>query len=190
MEVKPIRDPAKISAMRALLRAGTHGPRDELLFVIGINTAFRISDLLSLRVRDVWEAGRPRAEVRLREGKTSKLRACPLNAAIRKLLGEYIPGRLKTEDPEAFLFPSQKGGAISRKRAFHLLRDAGKMVGLDGIGTHSLRKTFGYHAYKKTGGNIALVQKLLNHDHPGDTLRYVGITREEMDEVFISLNLG
>jgi integrase len=180
----------QISAVRALLRAGRrHGHRDELLFVLGINTAFRISDLLSLTIGDVWENGKPKGELRLKERKTAKPRACPLNNAVTTLVERYI-SELQPQNLGDPLFPSQKGGRLSRKRAFWILRDAGLKVGLKDIGTHSLRKTFGYHAYKKTGGNIALVQRLLNHDNPGDTLRYVGITKDEMDEVFISLNLG
>jgi integrase len=63
-------------------------------------------------------------------------------------------------------------------------------VGLENIGTHSLRKTFGYHVYQKTGGNLGLVQKLLNHSSGADTLRYIGIDREEMDNTYLELNLG
>ena len=65
----------------------------------------------------------------------------------------------------------------------------GKSVGLANIGTHSLRKTFGYHAFKQTGGNLPLVQKLLNHSSSGETLRYIGIDREQMDSVFLTINL-
>jgi integrase len=57
------------------------------------------------------------------------------------------------------------------------------------VGTHSPRKTFGYHVYKRTGGNIGLVQKLLNHSVTEYTLRYIGIDREQMDNIYRNLNL-
>jgi integrase len=93
-------------------------------------------------------------------------------------------------DPEAFLFPSQKGGPLGRHWAFKILQDAGKSIGLPHIGTHTLRKTFGYHAFKATKGNIALVQKILGHTYPEITLRYIGITKDEIDQVYLNLKLG
>jgi integrase len=69
------------------------------------------------------------------------------------------------------------------------LSAAGEAVGLERVGTHSLRKTFGYHVYKRTGGNLGLVQKLLNHSSSADTLRYIGIDREQMDNTYLDLNL-
>jgi integrase len=70
------------------------------------------------------------------------------------------------------------------------MAEAGRSVGLADIGTHSLRKTFGYHVFKKSGGNLALVQKLLNHSSRGDTMRYIGIGREQMDAEVFELNLS
>jgi len=56
------------------------------------------------------------------------------------------------------------------------------------VGTHTMRKTFGYHAYKK-GLDLAVIQKLLNHSSPSITLAYIGITQEDQDNVYMSLNL-
>jgi site-specific recombinase XerD len=96
-------------------------------------------------------------------------------------------------DPESPLFLSrenQNGSqAITRQRAHQLLAKTGRVVGLNNIGTHSLRKTFGYHIFKRSGGNLALVQKLLNHSSSGDTVRYIGIDREQMDSSYLELNL-
>jgi len=69
------------------------------------------------------------------------------------------------------------------------MKAAGKSVGLTNIGTHSLRKTFGYHVYKKSDSDIGLVQKLLNHSVSGATLRYIGVDREKMDDICLELNL-
>ena len=53
---------------------------------------------------------------------------------------------------------------------------------------HTMRKTFGYHAYKK-GMDITIIQKLLNHSSPSITLSYIGITRDDLDNVYLNLNL-
>jgi integrase len=195
MEVEPIRDVKKISAMRKILRAnGTFGPRDELMFLTGINTALRISDILSLTVGDVTDAkGKIAADIELKEKKTGKAKKFPLNKVLHEALAAYLSGRKASEsiDFDSSLFPSRKsGGSISRWRARQILSAAGEAVGLSHIGTHSLRKTFGYHVYRKSGGNLGLVQKLLNHSSSADTLRYIGIDREQMDNTYLELNLG
>lgn len=92
-------------------------------------------------------------------------------------------------DTSHFLFPSIKTKkALTRVQAYRILNGAAREVGLEKIGTHTLRKTFWYHMYKRTG-NLALVQKLLNHSSSGDTLRYIGIEQEDMDEAYLRLNL-
>ena len=78
---------------------------------------------------------------------------------------------------------------LSRSQAWRVLKAAGESAGLKNIGTHSLRKTFGYHIYKRSGADIGLVQKLLNHSASKVTLRYIGIDREKMDNICLELNL-
>ncbi|MEF2245371.1 tyrosine-type recombinase/integrase [Paenibacillus sp. IITD108] len=78
---------------------------------------------------------------------------------------------------------------MSRVQAYRILNDAARQVGIkEAIGVHSTRKTFAYHAYQ-SGVDITRIQKLLNHSSPSMTLAYIGITKMELDEVYISLNL-
>ncbi|MDR1481566.1 MAG: site-specific integrase [Synergistaceae bacterium] len=187
MEVDPIRDIEKILEMKKFLKA--RGARDEALFTMGINTALRISDLLSLSLGDVLDGQwRLLKSVRLKEKKTGKTKRFPINDSVREALAAYLDTR-KNGDPSEPLFRSKKGGHLSRWQARRILSKAGKSVGLEKIGTHSLRKTFGYHVYKKTGGDIGMVQKLLNHSTSENTLRYIGIDREKMDNIYLNLNL-
>ena len=187
MEVEPIRSIEKIAEMKAALKGGRG--RDGLLFVMGINTALRIGDLLSLSVGDVVdEKGKIAATLNLKEQKTGKKKRLPINAAVRNALLDYLPKRrgFSREEP---LFPSQKGGALSRSQAWRILKKAAESIGLENIGTHSLRKTFGYQVYKKTGGDLGLVQKLMNHSTSKITLSYIGIDRETMNSAYLELNL-
>ena len=188
MEVAPIKDMEKIQAIKIFLRRSNL--RDEVLFVFGINTALRIGDLLSLKVRNVADGrGNVLDAVVINERKTGKTKQFPINKSVKRVLAAYLKTRPHFM-PDEPLFPSRNGGChLSRWRARRILHTAGKAVGLDRIGTHSLRKTFGYHVYKKTGGNLGLVQKLLNHSSSGDTLRYIGIDREEMNATYLTLNL-
>lgn len=184
--VQPIRETRKIEAMKKILRAG--GKRNEMLFVLGINSALRISDLLSLTVSDIMdENGKVREAVNLSEQKTGKNKLFPLNDAAKKVIAEYVEEA--RPDRGAALFPSRKGGkAISRIQAWEILKNAAEEVGIENVGTHTLRKTFGYHIYMRTN-NLGLVQKLLNHRSSGETLKYIGIDQNEMDEAYLNLNL-
>jgi site-specific recombinase XerD len=186
--VQPIKDKEKIEAMKKILRASTL--RNELLFVLGINTGLRISDILSLKVADVLTDKGVVDRLELREKKTKKKRTIALSKKTCRLIERYIEQERPDVHYEASLFCSQKGGkAISRQHAYDILNRAAKAVGIaERIGTHSLRKTFGYFAYKQ-GIDLAMIQKLLNHSSQAETLRYIGITQEQMDEVVLRLNL-
>jgi integrase len=193
--VNPIREIRKIEDMKKLIE----DKRNLLLFVMGINTALRVSDLLRLTLGDVLdEQGRIRHCVALKEKKTGKTKEFPLNSSVKRAIEAYIGDRRnraylnesEKAAPESPLFLSRKGNkAISREQAWEILHDLGQRVGLEKIGTHSLRKTFGYQVYQRSGKDIGLVQKLLNHSSSGDTLRYIGITREQLDAVYLELNL-
>ncbi|WP_077210426.1 site-specific integrase [Bacillus dakarensis] len=186
--VQPIKDKEKIEAMKKMLRASSL--RNELLFVLGINTGLRISDLLGLKVADVMTPKGITDRIELREKKTNKKRTVALNQKTRRLIARYIEIERTSAQPREALFRSQKGGrAISRQHAYEILNDAARSIGItDRIGTHSLRKTFGYFAYQQ-GIDLAMIQKLLNHSSQAETLRYIGITQEQMDEVVLRLDL-
>lgn len=186
--VQPIKDKQKIDAMKKVLRASTL--RNELLFVLGINTGLRISDLLSLHIRDVWAKKHGAASrIELKEKKTGKVRHIALNNKTRLLIKQYIEKERSKSREDEPLFLSQKGGGISRQHAYEILNQAARLVGVtDRIGTHSLRKTFGYFAYQQ-GTDLAMIQKLLNHSSQAETLRYIGITQEQMDDVIMKLEI-
>ena len=155
-----------------------------------INTGLRISDILSLTIADDLPDKGDINRIELTEKKTKKKRAIILNKKIRRLIERY----LELERPAAHgnepLFLSQKGvKPISRQHAHYILNQAAKSVGIsERIGTHSLRKTFGYFAYKQ-GIDLAMIQKLLNHSSQSETLRYIGITQEQMDDIVLKLDL-
>lgn len=194
MEAEPIRDPKHVVTMRLILRASKNGPRDDALFTLGINAGLRIGDLLALKAGDAVDPkGRIKDWLELIEQKTGKRRKCPIAKVAKEALKAYADSRApggKIPPGEALFLSSQRDGPITRQQAHRIIAGAGKAANLKNIGTHSLRKTFGYHVYKKTGGNLGLIQKLLNHSSTATTLRYIGITQEEMDDAVLALNLG
>ena len=178
--VHPLKNKRDIERMRKALSSN---PRDLLLFTVGINTALRISDILPLKVRDV--AG---DYIELRESKTGKVKRIKINRAIRRAVDELVP---KDAGPDDFLFVSRKGDShIGRSQAWRILNGAAKRAGIENIriGSHSLRKTFAFHAYR-SGVELPLLMRVLNHASQRETLRYIGIESEQIDEIYIDVCL-
>ncbi|MEJ8548424.1 site-specific integrase [Brevibacillus borstelensis] len=170
--VEPIRDAGKIEEMKQLLKKQSN--RNYFLFVMGINTGLRISDLLPLKVRDV----KGKSHLLIHEKKTKKRKKFKLNADLRKEIAQYVAGKGNDD----FLFASTKRPQpITRVRSYQIINGAAKKIGLTEIGCHTMRKTFGYHFYQRTR-DIATLQMILNHSHPQITLRYIGINQDLMDD--------
>lgn len=185
--VEPIRDRKQIETMKKLLK---NNPRNYLMFIIGINTALRASDLLELKYADVMdEKGNLHSHFELKETKTKKNNKIVMTKGVQKALTEYIEDNYKG-NLEHYLFQSRKGDnkPINRKTAWNIINQTAQSIGLKNIGSHSLRKTFAYHQYKM-GTDITLLQDMLNHSSPATTLLYIGITQDEKDRAILSLDL-
>lgn len=171
-DVQPIRDLEKLKDMKWSLKRHC-SDRDYFLFLVGINTGLRVTDLLNLTVKEV----KGKKKIVVKEGKTKKVRTIHLSN-IQSELNDYITGL----GNEKWLFPSRKGDKpISRIQAYRQLNKAAEMADItEGIGTHTMRKTFGYWYYKQTR-DVAALQSILNHSHPSITLKYIGITDEEIE---------
>jgi integrase len=169
--VQPIRDLEIIKEIKAYLLKRSE--RNYILFLFGINTGMRISDILKLRVRDVegWS-------VFVREGKTRKTKEVRMPPELKKAVRQYIKGKHKNE----YLFRSRigKNKPITRGMAYVILQDIADEFNLERIGTHSFRKTYGYHHYKQFK-DVAVLQQMLNHSDPKITLRYIGITQDNLN---------
>lgn len=167
--VQPIRDTKVICKIKEILKG-----RDKFLFTFGINSGLRISDILPLTVGDV----RGKTHLEIEEQKTEKKKKFKINESLKRDIDLYTAGMGDTE----YLFPSRQGGRpITRVQAYRVLNDAAKRVGLEEIGTHTLRKTFGFHLYQKTK-DVAMLQEIFNHSAPSVTLRYIGINQDIIDE--------
>jgi integrase len=192
--VEPIRDRKKIAQIKNLLR-GEKRFRDLLLFSIGINSALRVSDLLKLQIGNfIDEDGEIRERFWLREEKRNKRHEVIINKSIRDAVVEYrIAYPTVEDDAENYLFFSTRSHnytkPITREMAWHVVTKICKAVGLKGnYGTHTLRKTWGYHA-RMSGVELSLIMHKLNHNDLSYTKRYLGITDDELEAVIRKLNL-
>ena len=176
--VEPIRELSNIAKVEKVLASK---PRDLLFFTMGTNWGLRISDIVALNVGDV----RGKTHVQIVEQKTGKLKKMLVNSKLKPMIEEYTKGKRATEP----LFMTIFGNRLDRFAAYHILKDACKEAGLEEkVGTHTLRKTFGYHHYRKFK-DVAILQKIFNHSTPLITLRYIGIEQDEIDESYASFIL-
>lgn len=182
----PIRNLNQIEMIKLYLKSKSN--LGYLIFVTGINTNLRISDLLQLKVSDFIEKKKIKKYINLTEKKTGKSKKTQINANIGKAVQDYIKEEHLRDDD--YLFRQQRNNKpISRVYAFRLLQNAGEYCGLEEpLSPHSLRKTWGYHALKN-GVSPILIMEALNHSSIKVTMRYLGILQEDLDEIYINLNL-
>lgn len=171
--VEPIREIKNIKRIEKYL--AKQSERNLLLFTLGINCGLRISDILSLNVEDV----KNKNFIQIEEKKTKKFKKFPINSKLKPMFVKFTKGKPNDEP----LFKSRQGNRMERTAAYRIINKACKKIGMEGlIGTHTLRKTFGYHHYQKFK-DVVILQKIFNHSTPEVTLRYIGI---EQDEIFES----
>jgi integrase len=184
----PIKDKKQITQLADYFKnRGEY--RNYALVVVSTHTALRISDLLSLRWRDVYDFNnnRIRENIALTEQKTGKNKSLQLHqTAIRAIMVYMMCGNINHND---YIFRSRKGGAISRIQAYRIIRAAAESLMWDyRVSGHSLRKTFGYHAWK-SGVSPVLIMEIYNHSSFSVTRRYLGIDQDDKNKVYSTLEL-
>jgi integrase len=185
---EPIRDKHQVKALADYyLRRGQ--TRNYILILLGVHTALRISDLLRLRWRDVYDFQRKsvRSSFCLTEKKTHKTKTVALNKKAVRALKRYAAQQ--HTGPEGFLFQSRHTHrAIGRIQAYRIIRAAAEALGWENhVSCHSLRKTFGYHAWK-VGVSPAVIMEIYNHSSFSVTRRYLGVTQDDTKEVYLKLS--
>ena len=183
----PIRDPKQLHQLAEYWR-NLGNLRNYVLIILGVHVALRISDLLRLKWDDIYdgECGKFRSHITLTEKKTGKQKTIALNRKAIEALHLYFPHRRGE-----YIFTSNRTDEkpISRVQAWriiHAAADAIKAVGR--IACHSLRKTFGYYAWKM-GALPVMLMDIFNHSSFEITRRYLGITQDDRDAIYLNLAL-
>lgn len=190
--------------------------RNRAIFCFGINSALRVSDLSKLDLIDIFREDLSfRDVVGATEQKTKKYKEFALNDKVKQELESYICCYFyilyniyigiekidlsqKTEQEREQikevvktkpLFPSERTEEhISRYQIDRILKAAAKKCNLENIGTHTMRKTFGYWFYQRTK-DIATLQKMLNHSSQRETMIYIGLEQEEINRAYLNFGL-
>lgn len=160
----------------------------ELILLVGLNTSLRVSDFRRFKVSDI--RGRDYAQMQAK--KTGKEARILINPAARKDINRLLSGRRADE----YVFQSRqkdsithKARPITRQRCYQIMNTIAKEAGIEErIGCHTLRKTFGYHYYKMTGDVVSL-QRILGHSFQRETLVYIGVIQENIDESLMKMNM-
>lgn len=165
-------------------------PRDRTLFILGIRSGFRISELLSLRVSDVCQYGRILNRIVVRRQHMKKQvesRSVALHPAAKEAIRELLNSDWKLVG-DMPLFRSRKGGAIGRTTAWRILDAAFVHLEMTGqLGTHSMRKTFANKVYHALDKDLLRTQKALGHRNLDNTARYLDFADEEVDDAITSV---
>lgn len=183
--VEPIKDRKQLRAIEEYL--ASYSKRNQLIFVFGINTGLRISDILGLDIADV----KNKTYMEIREKKTGKYKRFPLNNKLKFLIEEFLKERVNSYslDDGDPLFVGKKHCRLNRSQVYRFLNEACLELGITAnIGTHSMRKSFGYFFYKQNN-DIVLLQKIFNHSSPAITLRYIGIDQDDIDMSYYNFEL-
>ena len=184
----PLKEKKQIDMVKLYLKSKSI--RNYLLFTVGISSALRISDVLNLRLSDIYDMGKPKDYIDVKEKKTGKSKRFATSPNLQKAIKEFVKA-YKPEQDE-YVFISRKGinKPITRQRAVQILAEALDMCGLSDInfGTHGMRKTFAYHCWKN-GTDITFLMRLLNHSSQKEVLHYISVEQEELDDIYVNLNL-
>ena len=199
--VLPIKDTQMLKQVLECLHDDfQYGPRNYTIFQVGKATLLRVSDVLKLKKEDVYdEKGRVKKNAFIIDQKTQKRNTLYLKpvandlAAYRRWLAEFQIDhpRLKVYQSE-WLFPSfeHPDRPIGGKQFWRIMNHVGDLLGINYLGTHTMRKTGAYLVYEQTHHNIGLVMKLLNHSSEAMTLAYLGLDQEPRETMLDRIDFG
>lgn len=188
---QPIRNQEDLEQLKNYYLTQKPNLRNYALICTGVNTALRISDILLLKWKNVYdfETMKFREHLELAEKKTGKHCMIALNKSVISSLSLYLES-LPYVEQEQFIFTAHlRDTPLCREQAYRIVKNACNALHLpEHISCHSLRKTFGYYAWL-AGTNPALLVSVFNHSSFDVTKRYLGIEQDDKDQLFLSLEL-
>ena len=188
--VLPIKDTNILHEVEdTLLHNFREGRRNYTIFQVGKATLLRVSDVLALRRNEIYKTdGDIKKNAYIRDKKTGKPNILYLKPVKQDLI-DYFNWLNEKNIQSEWLFPSSRDYSrhITEKQFYKVMAKTGDLLGINYLGTHSMRKSGAYRVYTQTHYNIGLVMSLLNHSSEAMTLKYLGldqVSREKMlDEV-------
>jgi len=191
--VQPIKDSNVLKQVQdTLLDSFKAGRRNYTIFQLGKATLLRVSDVLALEYSDVFtDTGVLKERANITDQKTGKPNSLYLKPIEKELL-LYQEWLQESEIQSQWLFPSLSNTdkCITRKQYYKIMQKTGDLLGINYLGTHTMRKTGAYRVYEQTNYNIGFVMKLLNHSDQKSTLSYLGLDDVQKEELLDTINFG
>lgn len=189
--VLPIKDSNVLHEVeRTLLEEFKYGRRNYTIFKTGMVTMLRVSDVLSLKMDDIFASdGSIKSNAYIHDKKTKKPNTLYLKPLTQDLTIYY--NWLKENHVKSiWLFPSMKnsGKHITEKQFYKIMHKIGDWLDIPYLGTHTMRKTGAYRVYVQTHYNIGLVMQLLNHSSERMTLKYLGLDQVSREKMLDTVN--
>ena len=182
---EPIRDTAKLRELLSYYKKQEQY-RNHVLVNLGVYTALRISDILSLSTNDVYDfkLRKVKETVSIKEKKTGKSKLVALHPNAVKALYAYI-GHAAPNSP--LIINNSTHAPISRQHAHRIIEEAAKAVRIPHrVSSHSLRKTFGYHSWQ-SGTSPVVLMAIFNHSSYDVTKRYLGVEQDDQNKAYRNL---
>lgn len=186
-KVEPIRDKKKIQEIKKILRNSKNW-RDYVLFVLGMNFGLRIGDLLKIQIKDIVNSdGKIKDTFEIVEQKTKKRNVIKINHVAKEALELLFDKTNLADNKNNYLIFNKRNysKSISRVQAYKLVKKWCQTIGLTDlpVGTHTLRKTWGYHAHK-AGISIETIQTKFKHNSTSTTRQYLGIEQKDVNKAY------
>ena len=176
---EPLKNKKDIEKVEKYLQS--KNKRNYVIWVLGLNSGLRVSDIVGLNVSDVVN----RTHITVIEKKTGKKKSFYINDKLKRVLEDYTRGRSGDEP----LFLGKRGKRIDRSEVYRFIKKACKENGiLEHVATHTMRRSFGYHHYQKFKDPIVL-QKVFNHSSQRITLMYISVDQDEIDFTYKNFEL-
>ena len=189
---QPIRDKESLQKFKNFYKTQKPNPRNYAIIVLGLNTALRISDILSLTSEMVYDHNKVREHIVVFEQRSGEFSRVLLSGGVRKALNLYRhflvkSAAYKTGNPYLFPSPYVSQRPLSRYQVYRMIRNAAESVEIqEKVSCHSLRKTFGYRAWKQ-GADPIVIMLIYNHSTFDITKRYLCIEQDDKDKIYRSI---
>lgn len=176
--------------------------RNKLIWLVGMNIGIRASDFLELKwsfffdLKDgevIWhDFYSLQPQKQRKQGKFVKLF---FNNTLKNAIVEYLSAYpIDADNIDSYMFTNDKGNHITTQQLWNVICDTAEEAGLkQNVGTHTLRKTWAYHCWHNANDKnkaLIILQKCFNHASPQTTMGYIGIMVEEIEEMYLSVELG
>jgi integrase len=186
--------PEEVDVLRSYFNTAPyhkHLMRDKVFVYLSMHTGYRCSEILQIKVSDIYDPIRKRVLDRINIAKNAVKcktagKSSPLTPDIKSLVQQYI----LHHKPMVYLFESPQGGHLGYRQALRICHKHFEAAGLDqsNLSTHTYRKTFADRVYKALDHDLIALQHAMAHKSVSSTSAYIRVDKEKVENVLNKLS--